>query len=121
MSNVLKDAGADYLWSDNEGTGGVQLDFETVYAEGINAEFWINPDFAYSIRDVLDKDERLGDFNALQSGKVFNSINRITRGQANDYWESGIINPHLILADLIAIFHPDVLSDHQLFYYKQIF
>ena len=121
VSNVLKDAGADYLWSDNEGTGGVQLDFETVYAEGINAEFWINPDFAYSIRDVLDKDERLGDFNALQSGKVFNSINRITRGQANDYWESGIINPHLILADLIAIFHPDLLSDHQLFYYQQIF
>ena len=70
---------------------------------------------------MLDKDERLGDFNALQSGKVFNSINRITRGQANDYWESGIINPHLILADLIAIFHPDLLSDHQLFYYQQIF
>ena len=121
MSNVLKDAGANYLWSDNDGTGGVQLDFETVYAEGINAEFWINPDFAYSINDVLDKDERLGDFSALQSGNVFNSINRMTRGQANDYWESGIINPHLILADLIAIFHPDLLSDHQLFYYQQIF
>ena len=47
--------------------------------------------------------------------------NAISFAQANDYWESGIINPHLILADLIAIFHPDVLSDHQLFYYKQIF
>jgi iron complex transport system substrate-binding protein len=39
---------------------------------------------------------------------------------ANDYWESGSVNPHLILADLITIFHPDLLPGHQLVYYKQL-
>lgn len=120
VSNVLQDAGANYLWSSDEGTGGIQMDFETVYAKGIEADFWINPDFAKTQEDILDIDERLVDFKPIKTGRVFNSNFRMSRGIANDFWESGIVNPHLILADLIKIFHPELLPDHQLFYYKQI-
>jgi iron complex transport system substrate-binding protein len=44
----------------------------------------------------------------------------MSRGIANDYWESGIINPHVILADLINILHPELLPDHKLHYYRQL-
>lgn len=121
VSNLLQDAGGHYLWNDDKGTGGLQLDFETVFARGLQADYWINPGFSFTIEDILDKDERLKDFSAIHSGKVYNSVNKISRNQANDYWESGITNPHLILADLIHILHPELLPEHQLVYYKQLF
>ena len=121
VSNLLHDAGGRYLWADDKGTGGLQLDFETVYAKGLNADYWINPGFSFSVQDVTDKDQRLKDFSPVRSGKVYNSVNKIARNQANDYWESGIINPHLILADVIHILHPEVLPKHQLVYYKQLY
>ena len=120
VSNLLRDAGANNVWANEDGTGGIQMDFETVYAKGIEADFWINTDFANSLQDILDKDERLMDFRPIKNGSVFNSNFRMSRGIANDFWESGITNPQLILADLIKIFHPELLPDHQLFYYKQI-
>ena len=120
MSNVLKDAGAHYLWSDDPGTGGIQIDFEAVYAKGLKSDFWINPGFVKSQEEIFEKDERLKDFQPIKLDKVYNSNNRVSRGVANDYWESGIVNPHIILADLIAIFHPQVLPDYELNYYKQV-
>ena len=38
----------------------------------------------------------------------------------NDYWESGMTRPDRILKDVIKIFHPDLLPDHQLYYYKKL-
>lgn len=120
ISNLISDAGGKYLWSDDTGTGAIQLDFESVYAKGINAAYWINPDFAFSALDILDKDERLADFKSFKEKKIFNSNQLMSRGIANDYWESGIINPHVILADLINILHPELLPDHKLHYYRQL-
>lgn len=121
VSNLLYDAGGQYLWADDKGTGGLQLDFETVFAKGLTADYWINPGFSFSLQDVTDKDQRLKDFSAVRNGRVYNSVNKISRNQANDYWESGITNPHLILADMIHILHPELLPDHQMTYYKTLF
>jgi iron complex transport system substrate-binding protein len=120
MSHVLEDAGADYLWSEEEGTGGIQIDFETAYANGLDADYWLNTDLADRIDEITDRDERMADFAPIQSGKVFNNNNRTVRGGANDYWESGIVRPEIILADMIKIFHPELLQEHQLYYYKQL-
>ncbi|MCG8311230.1 MAG: ABC transporter substrate-binding protein [Cytophagales bacterium] len=120
MSNVLRDAGAEYLWSDDTGTGGIQVDFEAVYAKGLKADFWVNPGFVDSRKKILESDKRLVDFQPFITDKIFNCNGRIARGAANDYWESGIVNPHLILADLIKIFHPATLPGHKLYYYRKI-
>lgn len=120
ISNLLADAGAQYLWSEDSGTGAIQLDFESVYAKAIDADYWINPDFANSLTDISDKDERLKDFNSVYNGKIFNKNKRTVRGAANDYWESAIISPHIVLADIIKILHPELLPDHQLYYYNKL-
>ena len=38
----------------------------------------------------------------------------------NDYYESGIVRPDLVLEDFIRILHPEVLPDNDLFYYKNL-
>ncbi|NJO02357.1 MAG: ABC transporter substrate-binding protein [Bacteroidia bacterium] len=41
---LIKDAQAQYLWSDHLGTGSLPLDFEAVYAKAYRADYWINLD-----------------------------------------------------------------------------
>jgi iron complex transport system substrate-binding protein len=42
------------------------------------------------------------------------------QGGGNDYWETGVANPDRVLADLISIFHPELLPHHQRSWYWQL-
>lgn len=119
-AKLIEDAGGNYLWSDNPSTQAVPLDLESVYLRAINADIWINPGAATSLSDILLMDERLGDLDVMKSGSVFNNSARSSAAGGNDYWESGTVRPDLILADLIGVFHPDLLRDHRFVYYRQL-
>jgi iron complex transport system substrate-binding protein len=56
----------------------------------------------------------------VESCQVFNNDAQSNPAGGNDNWESGTVRPDLILADLIGVFHPDLLRDHQLVYYRQL-
>lgn len=117
---LLKDAGAEYLWAEIEGTGATPLSFEQVYEKATTADFWLNVGFAGDLGSLLVMDERYADFDAINSKHVYNYNARVNTSGGSDYFESGIANPDVILADLISIFHPDLLPDHALYYYKQL-
>lgn len=119
-ARFIKDAGGDYLWGDNSSTQAIPMDLESVYVKAVNADTWINPGAATSISDILQMDERFGDLSVLESGSVFNNNARSSPAGGNDYWESGTVRPDLILADLIEVFHPDLLTDHRFVYYRQL-
>jgi iron complex transport system substrate-binding protein len=70
------------------------------------------------MEDILSVDERLKNIKALRVGEVYNNNARVTNQGGNDYWESGVIHPHVILKDLIKIFHPGLLPEHDLVYYQ---
>ena len=118
---LLEDAGADYLWADNDSTVTIPLDFESVFDQAVAADVWINVSqdwFSYG--DAIATDPRYGKFNALKQNNVFNNNARMNDFGGNDYWESGAVSPHLILADLVKIFHPQLLPDHDLVYYQKL-
>jgi iron complex transport system substrate-binding protein len=119
-ANLLKDANAFYLWEDNNQRGSQHLSFEEVYQKAGTADFWINTGDWKSIDDVMKADVRYGNFKAVKTGNVYNNNNRINEFGGNDYWESGIVQPQIVLADLIKIFHPELLPDHKLVYYKKL-
>lgn len=120
IANTLKDAHGEYPWFDDTHTGGIQLDFETVFATGMKADIWINPGLATTLRDIIGVDARLTDFRPIQLGLVYNNNKRTNTEGANDYWESGLVNPHIVLADLINIMHPKLLPEHKLFYFQKL-
>jgi iron complex transport system substrate-binding protein len=119
-AQLIADAGGDYLWADDTSTGGIPLAFEAVFERASDADIWLNPNFWYSLSDGLAEDERYAEFAAFQNGAVYNNNARTTPLGGNDYTESGVINPDRVLADLIRIFHPDLLPDHDLYYYQQL-
>jgi iron complex transport system substrate-binding protein len=119
-AKLIEDAGGAYLWRDNPSTQAVPLDLEAVYLQAVKADIWINPGAANSLADIRLLDERLGDLAVLKKGHVYNNNARISSGGGNDYWESGTVRPDLILADLISVFHPDLLTDHSYLYYRKL-
>ncbi|NJP05476.1 MAG: ABC transporter substrate-binding protein [Chloroflexaceae bacterium] len=120
IANLLKDAGTSYLWADDTSTGSLPLSVETVFDRGIDAEYWFHPGTVSTIDALLAIDDRLAQFRAVDSGQVYNNNRRLNAFGGNDFWESGVTHPDLVLADLIAIVHPTLLPDHELYYYQQV-
>ncbi|MCC9138213.1 ABC transporter substrate-binding protein [Pontibacter silvestris] len=120
MARFLKDAATTYEWSDVQGKGSLQLDFERVAPVALQADFWLNVGYVDTKEDIAGRDVRYKDFKPFRQGTIFNNNKRVNDIGANDYWESGAVNPHLILADLIRILHPELLPGHELVYYKPI-
>jgi iron complex transport system substrate-binding protein len=119
-ARLIEDAGGDYLWSGNSSSQAVPLDLESVYLKAVNADIWVNPGAAASMSDILLLDERFSDLPVVQEGRVYNNNARISQGGGNDYWESGTVRPDLVLGDLIKVFHPGLLSEHQFVYYRKL-
>lgn len=117
---LLDLAKVDYPWKGSENTGSLRLDFETVYEEGLKADFWMVPSTAKTLKEVLQADSRYADFKSFKNGNVYNIYGRYTEGGGNDYYESAVVNPHIVLKDNIKVFHPDLLPDHKLVYYNRL-
>ena len=120
MARFLADAGADYIWKDLRGTGSLPMAIEKVYDRGVDAAFWVNTGIWSSLAQALRAAPRMADFRSVRTGRLYNRDRRVNAAGANDYWESGMVRPDVILADLIRIFHPDLLPDHQLYYYRKL-
>ena len=121
-AKLMADAGADYLWAGSGAVGSDPVDFEAVFEKAGNADFWLNPDNAFwnSQADVLQSDERYAEFAALAAGRLYNNNAQVNANGGNAFYESGAAHPDLVLMDLVKIFHPELLPDHQLVYYKVV-
>lgn len=117
FAQFLADAGANYLWANEAGSGSIPLDFEVVFDRAAEADFWVNPSSSWlSLADAQAADERYADFAAFEN-HIYNNNARLNESGGNDYWETGVAHPEMILADLIKIFHPELLPEHELVFY----
>ncbi len=120
MSRMISDAGGNYLWKDTRNSVSIPLGIENVFIKALEADYWLN------IGDVKRRDEisaidiRLEALPCFISGNLYNNNKRSNANGANDYWESGIIKPHMILKDIASILHPGLSDNTELFYYRKI-
>ncbi len=121
ISTLISDAGGNYVWKNDAGNKNLALSLEDVYNQAQNADIWINTGQANCKQDIISTDKRLEMFTALKNDKIFNRNARTNINGGNDYFESGTVRPDIILKDLIKIFHPELLPEHKLYYYKKIF
>lgn len=118
LAQLFRDAGADYFLKDDPRSGGVTLDFETVYAQAESADYWrilnsYKGTFSY---DALKaQDPRYADFRAFREKKVI-----YCNLSEKPFYESSTTEPEVVLEDLIKAFHPQLLPDYQPKYYELI-
>ncbi|MFM7856936.1 MAG: ABC transporter substrate-binding protein [Flammeovirgaceae bacterium] len=118
MASFLESAGAVNVLKSNDTDGQVGMNNEAVFALAHDADFWI-------VNSTDDKDwppvKFLNTFKSYRNKNVFHYHLR-TRYEhdAFDWYETGEVRPDLVLEDLVSIFYPEVLPDHQLFFFEKV-
>ncbi|BAW95799.1 Fe3+ ABC transporter, periplasmic iron-binding protein [[Synechococcus] sp. NIES-970] len=121
VAQLFRDANVNYPWDATTARLSLPLDLEAVLNRAQDADLWLNVNPAWqSTADIFQEDRRYDLFTAVQNQQVYAANKRVAPGGGNDFWEGGVLNPDVILADVIKIAHPDVLPDHELFYYQHL-
>lgn len=121
MAHLIEDAGGEYIYKENNSGTTLPIDIEEAWRLTNSADLWINTGRCNSLEDLADNCQRFVDAPCVRKGNVYNNTRRLTPGGGNDFYESGIMHPDLILRDLIKIFHPGLLPDSTvLTYYKPL-
>ena len=116
LAQIFRDAGANYVINDDE-TSGEDLEFEKMYALAANADYWriLNSfpgDFSYEALKASEPRNAL--FKAFKEKKVI-----YCNMKQQPYYEITPVQPDVLLKDLVAIFHPELVEpDYQPTYYR---
>ena len=121
ISNLITDAGGDYLWKNTESPLSLPYGIENVYLKALTADYWLNIGSTKTKDEISIIDKRLSELPCFQVGNLYNNNRRITKKGGNDYWESGSVYPHQILKDIASILHPDLFRDTVLYFYRKIY
>ena len=119
MGQLFADAGAAYFYADDTSSGSLPLNIETVIKNFAQADVWLNCNFN-SIVELQAADAKHALFRPVSLGEVYNFNKRALPSSANDFWESAVARPDLLLADVIAILHPSILPEHELVYAEKL-
>ncbi len=119
MARLISDAGGDYIYKKETGSSSMPIDLEEAYTLASQADFWLNIDQTASLSALAAKCPKFTDTRVFRNGYIYNNTLRSKPSGGNDFFESGITNPDIILRDLIGILHPE-LSDAPLYYYKKL-
>jgi iron complex transport system substrate-binding protein len=120
IARLIDDAGGKYLWDHLDFKDSRPIELEKVFEYALGADFWINSGDARSKREIGLVDDRFERLPAFVEDKIYNNNNILSPSGGNAFFESGVVEPHIILADLIYILHPQLLPSHKLIYYRKL-
>ena len=117
-ARIYADAGANYVFADDEHSGSVPLSFETVFDKGQNEDFWL-----IKYNQAIDKTykELEQDYAPYTGFRAFKERNiyGCNTGKV-DFYEDSPFHPDRLLKDLIKIFHPTLLEGYELKYFTKL-
>lgn len=119
MAQLVTDAGADYIYKENTSNSSAPIGLETAYGLIQKADYWINVGMASTLDELKAVNPKFTDAKSVRKKTVYNNNLRLTTTGGNDYWESAVVRPDVVLRDLIHIFHPELVSD-SLYYYRHL-
>ncbi|WP_165823980.1 ABC transporter substrate-binding protein [Pseudochryseolinea flava] len=119
-SKILDDAGCHYLWESDSSHGYLELSFESVYDKAHNANLWIGVGNIKSLQELEQADHRYKKFNPFGAKQVYTYDGKKGAKGGSEFLELGYLRPDIILSDLVAIAHPDLLPNDTLYFHKRL-
>ena len=115
---LYADAGADYVFASYPNAGGVPLSFETVFDKAQDADVWL---MKYNHPTDKTYQSLQEDYAPYANFKAFKNKNIYYCNTAyRPYYEDFPFHPDRVLKDLIKIFHPSLLPEHELKYFSKL-
>ena len=108
IGRMIADAGAEYIFADNDNSGSVPVSFEAVFERAQDADVWLLKNsakgkFTYKLLE--------SDYKPYASFKPFRERNIwVCDVNKVPYFEMTSFHPELLLGDFISIFHPEIRS-----------
>lgn len=119
MSCFFRDAGLDYLWKERPETGSLMFSFETVYNRAEKADYWI---IKYHLNgEELTYSRLAAEYEPYTYFKAFRDRRIIVCNTAvRPYFEQGVLEPDVVLADLMHLTHPGLAPDYTPVYFEMM-
>lgn len=119
-AKLIEDAQGNYIFKDSKGTGSAALGLEKMIETALEAEIWLDPSSFESLEDIKQANKAYTEFDAFKNGEVYSYV--LNKGETGGvvYFELGPNRPDLILKDLVKILHPDLLPNHELYFYTKL-
>lgn len=118
VPGMLYDAGANYLFNEDQSTQNLTLDNEIILDNIQNIRFW--GQIVSSTNDPDNKDFMGGDQRFLTAAEKSGTKIFYVNSQQSDYFGQANLEPDVLLKDLGNIFYPDLFLNHQFVYFKPL-
>ena len=118
IGQMIKDAGGQYPWADDEHSGSLSLPFETVLEKAGEAEVWLfryDSDQPITREQLLTEKEGYDQFHAFQTGEIYGC-----NVSTSLFYEESPFRPDWLLSDFMQIIHPEARQKEPLRYYRQL-
>ncbi|PVW14734.1 ABC transporter substrate-binding protein [Marixanthomonas spongiae] len=119
-AQFIKDANGTYLWNDTEGTGSLSLNLESVLEKGKDADYWISPGQFSSKQQLKDAHSVYSEFAAYKNNTIYTNTTLVGETGGVIYYELAPNRPDIVLKDIIKILHPEVLPEHELYFFSKL-
>lgn len=118
IGRIISDAGGSYVFSGEKATGSVPYAPEVVFEQAQNAQVWMmkysgETDMTYA--QLAREWANYAEMGAFKHKNIYAcNLRKVA------FYEETPFHPNRLLRDYIKIFHPEILKDHKLRYYKRI-
>ena len=120
ISQLVRDAGGVILGSKQGEHQSAQYGFEYIYSLALQAKIWLHPNALNTMAELERENQMFKNIVPFKTGDVYNNNLRSTPEGGSDFWETGVVEPHIILQDLAAILHPEIFGAKELKYYHKL-
>lgn len=120
MVRLLTDAGGDYLGKGDDSDKSRPVSAEKALILMSDADYWLGPGMVQDMAQLKADNRRFATLPVVRKGNVYNNNARTTPMGGSDFWESGAVRPDIVLADMVRILHPDLLPEHELYYFRKL-
>lgn len=117
-ARLYADAGGSYVFATDPHSGSIPLAFESVFDQGGDADLWLikyNQATDKTYRELAQDYAPYSGFRAFRERNIYGcNTHRIP------FYEESPFRPDGLLKDLIKIFHPTLLKEHELKYFTKL-
>ncbi len=119
MGKLYADAGSDYYFANDTTSESLPISLEIALKKLRYCEIWLGTNVK-TMKELEVLDSRLLLFEAAKNHRVYNYNKRTTPSGGNDFWETAVARPDILLKDVIKVLHPELFPDYETFYIDQL-
>ena len=96
------------------------ISLEELSQDKVVYDVWLTNNMWASKKELEDASKKDNRYSLINAKNIFNNNLVINANKSNDYWETGMQRPDLLLLDLSAAFYPQNYQDYKMHWYRKL-